>query len=87
MTAALCLESVNHKGLNRSVQAHIKDVAMQMEWRMEFGDLPAVITDPAQLFELSLFINKTPRTRYDKKNFFMPLEEFQRLWSSCPPWI
>lgn len=81
MTAAMCAEPVYHKGLSKSVQAHIKDAAMQMEWRMEFGELPPVITDPGQLFELSFLINKTPRTRHGEKHCIFPFEEFQRQWS------
>lgn len=80
MTSAICAENLYHKGLNRSLQAHIKDAAMQMEWRMEFGELPPVITDPGQLFEFSFFINKTPRTRHGEKQCIIPYEQFQRLW-------
>lgn len=82
MTAAMCAENVYHKGLDRSLQAHIKDAALQMEWRMEFGELPPVITDPSQLFELPFFINKTPRTRHGEKQCIFPYEEFQRQWKS-----
>lgn len=77
---SLCAENIYHKGLDRSLQAHIRDAAMQMEWRMEFGELPPVITDPGRLFELSLFINQTPRTRHGKKQCIIPHEEFQKLW-------
>lgn len=82
MTTAMCAENIHHKGLDRSLQAHIKDAAMQMEWRMEFDELPPVITDPDQLFELSFFINKTPRTRHGEKQYIIPYEEFQRLWNN-----
>lgn len=80
MISDMCAEPIYHKGLNRSVQAHIRDTAIQMECRMEFGELPSVITDPSQLFELSCFINKTPRSRHGEKQCIFPLEEFQRLW-------
>lgn len=81
ITAAMCAKPIHHKGLDRSLQAHIKDAAMQMEWRMEFGELPPVITDPGQLFELSFFINKTPRTRHGEKQCIFPYQEFQRVWA------
>ncbi|MDL2316091.1 hypothetical protein LJC59_03305, partial [Desulfovibrio sp. OttesenSCG-928-A18] len=32
MASKMCAEVVFHKGLNRSIQAHIKDVAHQLEW-------------------------------------------------------
>ena len=80
MTTAMCATPCYHKGLNKSLQAHIKDAAVQMEWRMEFGELPPVITDPGQLFELSFFINRTPRTRHGEKQCIFPYKEFQRQW-------
>lgn len=81
MTSAICAENLYHKGLDRSLQAHIKDAAIQMEWRMEFGELLPVITDPEQLFELSFFINKTPRTQRGEKQCIFPHEEFEQLRS------
>lgn len=80
MTTTMCAMPCYHKGLDRSLQAHIKDAAMQMEWRMEVGELPPVITDSGQLFELSFFINKTPRTRHGEKQCIFPYEAFQRIW-------
>lgn len=83
MISAMCAENIYHKGLDRSLQAHIRDAALQMEWRMEFGELRPVITDPGQLFELSLFINQTPRTRHGEKQCIIPFEEFQRQWGDA----
>lgn len=77
LAANMCTEAVYHKGLNRSVQAHIKDVAHQLEWDLSRYGFP---TDPGQEFYLCLKANQTPRTRYGEKGFVIPLEEFQRLW-------
>lgn len=82
MTSTMCANNVYHKGLDRSLQAHIKGVAMQIEWRMEFGELPPVINDFDQLFDLSFFINKTPHTWHGEKQCIITYEEFQRLWNN-----
>lgn len=77
MTANMCFEAVYHKGLNKSVQAHIKDAAHQLEWDISRYGLPE---SPDREFYLSMKTNKVPRSRYGEKGFIIPLEEFQRLW-------
>lgn len=77
MASKMCAEVVYHKGLNRSIQAHIKDVAHQLEWDINRYGFPE---DPGKEFFMSMKANKVPRRRYGEKGFIIPLEEFQRLW-------
>ncbi len=77
MASNMCADSVYHKGLNRSIQAHIKDVAHQLEWDIHRYGFPG---DPGKEFFMSMQANKVPRSRYGEKGFIIPLDEFQRLW-------
>jgi hypothetical protein len=77
MAANMCSEVVYHKRLNKSVQAHIKDVAHQLEWDVYQYGFPE---DPGKEFFLSMKANKVPRRRHGEKGFIIPLKEFQRLW-------
>ena len=77
MATNLCSDITLHKGLNKSIQAHITDVAHQLEWDLSRYGFP---DDPGQEFYLCLKANQTPRTRYGEKGFILPIEEFQRLW-------
>ena len=73
----MCKETIYHKGLNKSVQAHIKDAVRQLEWDIQLYGFPE---DPGKEFFMSMKANKVPRSRYGEKGFIIPLEEFQRLW-------
>ncbi len=77
MAATMCADVTYHKGLNKSVQAHIKDAARQLEWDLYRYGFPQ---DPGQEFYLSFKVNRGIRSRYGEKGCIVPLEEFQRLW-------
>ena len=77
MSSKMCTDVIYHKGLNKSVQAHIKDVAHQLEWDIHRYGFP---TDPGKEFFMSMKANMVPRRRHREKGFIIPLEEFQRLW-------
>ncbi len=77
MAASMCAENVYYKGLNKSVQAHIKDAAHQLEYDLYRYGFP---DDPGKEFFLSMNVNKMLRTRHGEKRYIVPLEEFQRLW-------
>ncbi len=77
MTSKACSELVYHNGLNRSIQAHIKDVAHQLKWDIQRYGFPEY---PGKELFMSLNANKVPRSRHGEKGFIIPLKEFQRLW-------
>ncbi|MDL2270007.1 hypothetical protein LJC71_11310 [Desulfosarcina sp. OttesenSCG-928-A07] len=77
MASKMCADITYHKGLNRSVQAHIKDVAHQLEWDIHSYGFPA---DPGKEFFMSMQSNEMFRRRHGEKDFIIPLKEFQRLW-------
>ena len=77
IAANMCQQVAYHKGLNKSVQAHIKDAARQLEWDIHLYGFPE---DPGKEFFMSMKANKVPRSRYGEKGFIIPLKEFQRLW-------
>jgi hypothetical protein len=77
MAAKMCKDIQYHKGLNKSVQAHIKDAAHQLEWDVYQYGFP---DEPGKEFHLSMRANKVPRSRYGEIGFIIPLNEFQRLW-------
>lgn len=51
MAASMCAENVYYKGLNKSVQAHIKDAAHQLEYDLYRYGFP---DDPGKEFFLSM---------------------------------
>jgi hypothetical protein len=77
MAANMCSEIQYHKGLNKSVQAHIKDAAQQLEYDLYQYGFP---DEPGKEFYLSMRANRVPCSRYGEKGFIIPLNEFQRLW-------
>lgn len=77
MVITMCGNMIYHKGLNKSIQAHIKDAARQLEYDLSRYGFP---DDPGKEFFLSVKVNKMLRTRYGEKRYILPLEEFQRLW-------
>ena len=85
MIAAMCAENIWHKGLNKSVQAHIKDAARDTVWILVRDELPPDLTNPGQLFQLTMSINETFRSRFGEKEYIVPLKEFQRLWQKNLP--
>ena len=77
LAAAMCCPIVYHKGLSKSVQAHIKDAAHQLEYDIYRYGFPS---DPGQEFYLSMKVNKAPRSKNGEKECLWPLEVFQQAW-------
>jgi hypothetical protein len=65
-------------GNDRSVQAHINEVALNLRWEAEGPDgLPETENDA---FAFGLRMNRTPRSCKGESEFFYPLEVFQAFW-------
>lgn len=65
-------------GYDRSVQAHINEVARELNWMArDIGRLPA---DDGEEFSFGLRVNQTPRQRKGDKDFFLPLDELRAFW-------
>ncbi|ABB39661.2 hypothetical protein Dde_2866 [Oleidesulfovibrio alaskensis G20] len=79
MTTDMCSENIYHKGLNRSVQAHIRDSFLTLECYL-LHEPPINLARQEDVFQMNIRINETPRTRYGEKNYIWSLREFQRLW-------
>jgi hypothetical protein len=71
-----CLSTVWSQGLDRSVQAHIRQVADEMDdlVRHRFERLPETAQ---QEFALGLLLNDTLRKRGGDKGYFYPLERWR----------
>lgn len=65
-------------GHDRSVQAHINDVAWHLEDQAyREGELPL---HPAESFAFGAFVNDLLRKRKGEKEYFKPLEVFREFW-------
>lgn len=75
--AKMCAGIEYHKGLNKSVQSHIKDVAHELDWQIHQNGFPV---NPGAEFYYATKCNQTFRSRYGEKQYIIPLVEFQRQW-------
>jgi len=65
-------------GSDRSVQAHLKEVAWHLDWMAnEVGALPA---DSGEEFSFGLRVNQMPRKSKGEKEYFYPLEVLRDFW-------
>ncbi|MDY0007054.1 MAG: hypothetical protein RBS22_09525 [Spongiibacteraceae bacterium] len=65
-------------GSDRSVQAHMKEVAWHLEWMAnDFGSLPL---EGGDAFAFGLRVNQTPRSRKGQKEYFWPIEVMREFW-------
>jgi hypothetical protein len=65
-------------GSDRSVQAHMKEVAWHLEWMAnDFGSLPL---EGGDAFAFGLRVNETPRSRKGQKEYFWPLQVMREFW-------
>lgn len=65
-------------GSDRSVQAHINDVARELDWMArDIGYLPE---QASHEFNFGLRVNQTLRKRKGDKDYFYPLEELRGFW-------
>lgn len=66
------------RGADRSVQAHINDVAWQFqEQALQIGHLPK---DASELFIFGMLMNGMLRKTQAERNDFVPRERFRRDW-------
>ena len=65
-------------GSDRSVQAHINDVARELDWMShDIGYLPE---QASHEFNFGLRVNQMLRKRKGDKDYFYPLEELRGFW-------
>ena len=80
MVIAQAEQQVFQTGSNRSVQAHINDVAWHLDrWAYDMGRLPE---DDSECFDFGVFANQLLRKRGGDKDYFEPMEQFRRFWST-----
>lgn len=73
-------QQIFQTGFNRSVQAHINDVAWHLDnWAHEHDRLPA---DDSECFDIGVFVNQLLRKCSGDKDYFEPLERYRRFWTS-----
>lgn len=66
------------QGSDRSVQAHMNDVARELDWMShDIGYLPE---QDSHEFNFGLRVNQTLRKRKGDKDYFYPLEELRGFW-------
>lgn len=66
------------QGSDRSVQAHVNDVARELDWTsQEIGYLPE---HDSHEFNFGLRVNQTPRKRKGDKDYIYPIEVFRGFW-------
>lgn len=73
----ICEQQCYQAGHDRSVTAHIKQVAGQLEFMYHNGE--ALPVDRQAAFNFGVGINKTVRKRRGEKDYFLPEEAFQDL--------
>ncbi len=67
-----------HPGSDRSVQAHINDVARELDWMArDIGRLPET---NEEAFGFGLRVNLSYRRRKQDKDYFIPFERFREFW-------